>query len=179
MPDETLNRAADSPAATTPLQFSFRRFAQSQAPDSRWGFGFACITGAFQLEFYQSTFSNVGGAARLRHNRVSNKKKSDDSMLEVPKARIKISLPTWCSSKIIETLVYRTQVGWSQLLRTRSIIDNSRDCYSKVARNIQNDDLDALKKQFDQRQVTPWDELGCGWNFFSVSGYPVPIYSNH
>lgn len=55
-------------------------------------------------------------------------------------------------------------------------MDPSYDCYTKALRNIQNGDLGALVKQFDQRQATPWDELMCGWNLFSVSDHPFLVY---
>lgn len=105
-------------------------------------------------------------------------KTTEHSLLGVPKARIKISLPTWWSGKVIESLVYRSQVGWSQLLRTRSIMNSSYDCYNMAIRNIKNGDLGALVTQFDQRQGTPWDELMCGWNLFTVSDHFALVYND-
>lgn len=177
--EQRLNRTPYSPIGTLTLQRSFRQIEQSQEPKSRWVFGFACITGAFQLELYQSPLANAIDAAAASKDEDIYDKATERSLFGVPKARIKISLPTWWSGKVIEALVYRSQVGWSQLLRTRSIMNFSYDCYIMVLYNIRNGDLGALVKQFDQRQATPWDELMCGWNLFSVSHHLALVNDYH
>jgi hypothetical protein len=179
MSEQRLKKIINSPMGTVALQRTFRQIEQSQRPKSTWDFGFACVTGALQLELYQSPSANESDAAATSEYERAYDKETESLLLGVPKARIKISLPTWWSGKVIEALVYRSQVGWSQLLRTRSITDHSYDCYTRALRNIKSGDLEALVKQFDQRQATPWDELMCGWNLFSVSGHPAIFDGNH
>lgn len=179
MSEQRLNGTPNSPIATLALQRSFRQIEQSQEPKSTWKFGFNCITGALQLELYQSPSANTSDASTASKDDETYDKNTECSLLGVPKARIKISFPTWWSGKVIEALVYRSQVGWSQLLRTRSIMSSSYDCYIRALRNINNGDLEALIKQFDQRQATPWDELICGWNLFSVGDHLPLLYANY
>lgn len=179
MSEQRLNRTPNSPVDTVTLQRSFRQIEQSQKPKSTWELGFACITGALQLELYQSPSANVSDAAAAREDEEIYDKGTESSIFGVPKAKITIRLPTWWSGKVIEALLYRSQVGWSQLLRTRSIMNPSYDCYIMALHNIKNGDLGALVKQFDQRQATPWDELMCGWNLFSVSNYLALVNDSH
>lgn len=177
--EHRLNGIPNSPSGPLELQSSFRQIEQSQEPKSTWKFGFTCITGTLQLELYQSPSAETSGASAASEDEKIYDSKTERSLLGVPKARIKISLPIWWSGKVIETLVYRSQVGWSQLLRTRSITNTSDGCYSRALRNIKTGDLGALVKQFDQRQTTPWDELTCGWNLFSVSDHLALVYDDH
>ncbi|KAJ0114991.1 hypothetical protein J7T55_001398 [Diaporthe amygdali] len=171
MSEQRLNSTANSPIGTITVEHSFRKIVKSSWPKSTWELGLAYITGSLQLEFYQSPSSDITcRASASSDDKLSYHEKADQSVLGVPKARIKISLPTWWSGKVIEALLYRSQVGWMQLLRTRNNLAYSRELYDRVLGNIESGNLAELVKQFDQRQLAPWDELWSGWNLFAANG---------
>lgn len=91
-----------------------------------------------------------------------------ESPCAAPKASIKITLPRWWSTQVIDWLLYRTQVGWSQHLRMRNSLQNADSLRYDVEREIDIGDLTALRKRFDQKQLAPWDEARDGWDLFSV-----------
>lgn len=170
------NHPSKSLSGNVILQSLFRQIAESQEPKSTWGFGFACITGSLQLELYQFSSAKTCDTGSASENNSPDDETADQSLLGVPKARIKVRLPTWWSSKVIEALVYRSQVGWSQLLRTRNILTYSDERHMRALRNIEDGDLGSLVKQFDQRQLSPWDEFSTGWSLLSVGTCPAHVY---
>lgn len=177
MSKQRLDKTRKSPIGTMTLQQSFRQIEEGQEPKTTWGFGFACITGSLQLEFYQSPSTDIYDTGTASETENIDDKDTDRSLLGVPKARIKVTLPRWWSSKVIETLVYRSQVGWSQLLRTRNVFPRFGERNFRSIRIIRDGDLEALVKQFDQRQLAPGDEFGNGWNLVSVRTFLAHVYN--
>lgn len=155
-----------SSVGTVEFQPPFRQYDEGQETNSSWGLGFTYITGTLELEFYQSPpASNSSYTSRIQPPK---DKKGRQPSSEVLKAKITVRLPTWWSSRVIEAFVYRSQCGWSQRLRTRNILAGSDQRYKTAMYNIAKGDLAALTKQFDQRQLTPWDENEFGWNLILV-----------
>lgn len=160
------SRNSTSSVGTVKSQPPFRQYDEDQETKSSWGLGFTCITGALELGFYQPPpASNSNYTSRIEPPKDKTARQPSS---EVPKVKITVRLPTWWSSRVIEAFVYRSQCGWSQRLRTRNILANSDNRYGAARYNIENGDLAALTKQFDQRQLTPWDENEFGWNLILV-----------
>lgn len=158
--------SSTSSVGTVEFQPPVCQYDEGQETKSSWGLGFTYITGALELEIYQSpSASNSSYTSRIDP---PEDKEARQPSSEVSKAKITIKFPTWWSSRVIEAFVYRSQCGWLQRLRTRNILANSDDRFETARQNIENGDLAALAKQFDQRQLTPWDEKDSGWNLILV-----------
>lgn len=147
---------------------AFRLSSGSQHPDIEWSWeiGVACITGTLGVKTYQSQAADKASMKPSEENRDENK--HVEPACAAPKASIKITLPRWWSTQVIDCLFYRTQVGWFHLLRTRNNLQNAHSLQYDVMEEIKIGDLTALRKRFDQKQLAPWDEVFDGWDCFSV-----------
>lgn len=147
---------------------TFRLSSGSQQPDIEWSWeiGITCITGTLGVKMYQSEAADQASMKPSEDDRDENK--HVEPPCTAPKASIKITLPRWWSTQVIDWLFYRTQVGWSHHLRTRNNLQNTKSLQYEVLREIDIGDLTALRKRFDQKQLAPWDEVRDGWDLFSV-----------
>lgn len=171
------NDTAHSSLGAASFHRSFRQQSETWDLVSSWDVGLAWITGAFQLDIYET--DPACDAKDLTSGNTLKDEGADRPLFKKPKARVTVTLPRWWSNRVIEALVYKSHVGWSQVLRTRNILAYSYKLQCSVRQNIRRGDLEALVKQFDQKQLTPWDELAYGWNLFAVSASSTRINDFH
>ncbi|KAI7775323.1 hypothetical protein LA080_007040 [Diaporthe eres] len=134
--------------STASINRAFHLSSGSQQPEIEWSWeiGIACITGTLGVKTYQLKTTDQASMKSSEENREETK--HVEPPCAAPKATIKITLPRCLSTQVIDWLLYRTQVGWSHLLRARN--------------NLQA--ADSLR--YD---LAPWDEVRNGMDLFSPS----------
>ncbi|OIW26931.1 hypothetical protein CONLIGDRAFT_492708 [Coniochaeta ligniaria NRRL 30616] len=101
-----------------------------------------------------------------RDTRQSN----EDTDGEVLLFGVKIQLPSWLSSRILDSAVYQTHVGWTHDLRTYNTLRGTLDDYfqkgtpwERATKAMKRDDLVMLRQLFASRVLTPFDEYQITW----------------
>lgn len=132
-----------------------------------WTFGLPFATGTIQFESLniQESHSKLSqGKVRIQ----------DAVVCSLPAIRVKIAPPRWLSCKVLEVIACRAQMGWKQHLRVRNVSNVWDGCprnkpFETAIHNISRGDLNQLRSQFENGELTPWDETSRGMTLLMVS----------
>lgn len=151
-----------------------------QTPRTSWTFGLPFATGAIQFERLVIQQSNSD---------LSECKTTEEIVVHSPPAvRVKVVLPRWLSYKVLDMVTWKAQIGWKQHLRVKNIypVLEFRDrCMWPTPFNRATDEicfgsLDQLRSQFENREITPWDEDSNGTTLLTVGaarmGFVLPCF---
>jgi len=75
---------------------------------------------------------------------------------------LKIQLPSWLSSRIVDSTVYQSHSGWTHHLRTYNIYPRRQHnpIYDDIVQSaLKNDDLRLIQQQFQNRILAPFDRF--------------------
>lgn len=139
----------------------------TQKPKTSWTLGLPCATGAIQFE----RLAIHDGNSKLSASCTTTE---DTVACPPPVVRVKVVLPRWLSYKALDVIAWKAQIGWKQYLRVKNIFPapNFEDGWStpfNVARRvIYSGSLNELRSQFENRELTPWDEDSSGKTLLTV-----------
>lgn len=143
------------------------RLALSTSKNSKtcWTFGVPLVTGIIEFE----KFVDHEDSSELRTKRFTKK---DPAAISLPTMRVKVAFPRWLSYKTLDIIAHKAHVGWKQYLRLRNVFPSryevSKRLYQKSPFQRACDaikrsgSLNQLRAQFENRDLTPWDEDSIG-----------------
>lgn len=147
---------------------SLWRLVQSRPHTTQtpWTFGLPFATGTIQFEslIIQGVHSKLSQGEALIQDAV---------ICSLPAVRVKVAPPRWLSCKVLEVIACRAQMGWQNHLRMRNIF-NLGDDYPRsrpfmfAILHISRGDLNQLRSQFEDGELTPWDETSQGMTLLMV-----------
>lgn len=148
------------------------RLASSTTKKSKacWTFGISFVTGIIEFEKLVD---------REDSSELTTKSFAKDGTAAIPSPtmRVKVALPRWLSHKTLDVIAYKAQIGWMQYLRVRSICPAPVVAgklyeitpYIRACHGIAlSGSLNQLRAQFDNRDLTPWDEDSMGTTLLTV-----------
>lgn len=141
--------------------------SNTNTPKTSWTFGLPFATGTIQFErlVIQDTHSE------LRKGCVTTE---DTAACSSPTVRVKVVLPQWLSYKSLDMIAWKAQIGWKQYLRVRNIFPSDQwmhswgTAFDRAAITIGYGSLNQLRSQFENRELTPWDENSHGTTLLTV-----------
>lgn len=142
-------------------------WSSTQTSRTSWIFGLPFATGTIQFE----TLDNQNNESELTEEFETIVEKVAHSP---PTVRVKVVLPPWLSYKTLNIITWKSQIGWKQYLRVNNIFPASgpRDRrvtpFTRAMRAIVFGSLNQLRSQFENREVTPWDEDSEGYTLLLV-----------
>lgn len=143
-------------------------WSSTHTPRTPWTFGLSFAKGTIQFERLVTQHS---------HSDLSECETTDDTFVHSPPAiRVKIVPPRWLSYKALDMITWKAQIGWKQHLRVKNIfpvLDFRDRCmwptpFDRAANEICFGSLDQLRSQFENREITPWDESSNGTTLLTV-----------
>lgn len=143
-------------------------------PKTSWTLGLPFATGAIQFE----RLASEDTSSALRKECVTLE---DTAACSSPIVRVKVVLPRWLSYKTVDMIAWKAQIGWKQNLRVRNIFPSTKwmsgqgTPFDRAATAIASRSLKQLRSQFENRELTPWDEDSRGKTLLTV-GTPWMSY---
>lgn len=143
-------------------------WSNTHTPKTSWTFGLPSATGTIQFE----KIANQGTRSELSKEYAITE---DTAASSPPTVRVKVVLPQWLSYKALDMIAWKAQIGWKQSLRVKNIFParNSRrhqvTPFDSAWHTISSGrSLDQLRSQFQNRELTPWDENSDGKTLLMV-----------
>lgn len=143
----------------------------SKTSKTCWTFGIPFATGIIEFE----RLFNFDDPSELRKK---SSTKEHTAAIPLPTMRVKVALPRWLSYKTLDIINYKAQIGWKQYLRVRNIFPDSYEVEGGLYQItpfhracdtiVQSGSLNELRTQFENRDLTPWDENSRGVTLLTV-----------
>ncbi|KAJ2990764.1 hypothetical protein NUW58_g2790 [Xylaria curta] len=134
--------------------------------DHGFRFGFPSITGAVEIYCHsrESASRNIG---------VTDKESERTALL-----RLKLQMPIWLCSWIIDSTMYRSYSGWTQTLRTYRTHPKEPGLLTAARAFIQTDDVIGIRRLFQATELGHLDRfapLQAGDPDFSLLDYSIEL----
>lgn len=151
-------------------------WSNTHTPKTTWTFGLPSATGTIQFErlAIQETHSELREGCATAE---------DTAACSSPTVRVKVALPHWLSYKALDVIAWKAQIGWKQYLRVRNIfpqinvVKSRGTAFDWAITTIHSGDLNQLRSQFENREITPWDEDSRGTTLLTVGAiWMNPIF---
>lgn len=129
-----------------------------------WQLGFAKVTGLIQF-----------------HTRSRSKDHQEITSVQDRVLRIQVQMPTWLCASVLDAVFSRSYAGWTWSLNMYGHLLNGSGEFDSVTDAIEDDDIAAIHRLFQERRCRPldwlvWDD---GQNkdesLLQVSGFQPPF----
>lgn len=107
-------------------------------------FGSAAVTGSVEIQVSSDETHDLRSCG-------------EDDFIPLPRLRVRIHMPMWLCTSVIDSVVSRSISGWTCSLNTYGLLREDSAQVGRARDAFRNDDLSQIRILFQKRQLNPLD----------------------